>query len=289
MGRHRTTPEKVWLKEQARGMRASGRSRREIAAELHVGDDLLTELLRGTVVPRELRRRKAKDHLRGRARELREAGWTYPQIARELGVSKSSCSLWLRDMDHPEPSLEGQARRTAAIRASAARVQVVRDAERSAVKAAAAARVGVLTDRELEIVAVTAYWCEGSKDKSYDRRERVTFINSDPGLVHVWLEFLGRRGYGSDRLRFALSIHESADVVAAARYWAEVICVDPSLFDRVQLKRHNPKTIRKNIGDAYVGCLIIRVLRGRELYQEIEGFWRGIVAGSSAAAGRVAS
>jgi hypothetical protein len=38
--------------------------------------------------------------------------------------------------------------------------------------------------------------------------------------------------------------------------------------------------VRKNIKEAYVGCLVVRVLQGRQLYQEIEGVWRGIAAGA---------
>ncbi|MGH9245766.1 MAG: helix-turn-helix domain-containing protein, partial [Acidimicrobiales bacterium] len=33
-----------------------------------------------------------------RARELRAAGWTYNEICAELGVCKSSVSLWVRDI-----------------------------------------------------------------------------------------------------------------------------------------------------------------------------------------------
>lgn len=47
MGRHRTPQEKQELGEQTRAMRAAGRSRREIQAELGIGDDLAKELLRG--------------------------------------------------------------------------------------------------------------------------------------------------------------------------------------------------------------------------------------------------
>ena len=35
----------------------------------------------------------------GRARELRADAWTLKDIADELGVSKSSVSLWVRDVD----------------------------------------------------------------------------------------------------------------------------------------------------------------------------------------------
>jgi transposase-like protein len=50
-------------------------------------------------LPDRLRRPRAKDELRAAAVEMRQAGATYDQIAAELGVSTSSCSLWLRDVD----------------------------------------------------------------------------------------------------------------------------------------------------------------------------------------------
>jgi transcriptional regulator with XRE-family HTH domain len=34
-----------------------------------------------------------------RARELRAEGWTYTEICTELGVSKSSVSLWCREIN----------------------------------------------------------------------------------------------------------------------------------------------------------------------------------------------
>src|SRR4051794_6069366 len=37
-----------------------------------------------------------------RARELRVEGWTYAEICTELGVAKSSVSLWCRDIEVDE-------------------------------------------------------------------------------------------------------------------------------------------------------------------------------------------
>jgi hypothetical protein len=101
MGRHRTPEEKRELGERARALRAAGRSRREIQAELGIGDDLAKALLRGVPLPDNLRRPRAKDASREAAVVLRQAGRTYDQIAAELGISKSTCSLWLRDLPHP--------------------------------------------------------------------------------------------------------------------------------------------------------------------------------------------
>lgn len=167
MGRHRTPEEKGRLGEQARAMRAAGKPRREIEAALGIGDDLAKELLRGTEVPDSLRRPRAKDELRAKARELREAGWTYPQIAKELGDSKSSCSLWLRDMVHPLGTLEGQERRTAAIRASCAKTQELREVDRSTFKDEAADALGAISDRDVLVALAVSYWCEGGKSKPW--------------------------------------------------------------------------------------------------------------------------
>src|SRR4051812_36872295 len=98
MGRHRTPDEKLVLGEQARALRAAGRSRRGIRAELAVGDDLLTELLAGTEVPHSLRRPRGKDDARDIARAMYAEGRSYREIERELGVARSSLSLWLRDL-----------------------------------------------------------------------------------------------------------------------------------------------------------------------------------------------
>ena len=40
-----------------------------------------------------------------------------------------------------------------------------------------------------------------------------------------------------------------------------------------------PKMVRKNVDDAYVGCLVIRLRQCRTLYQQIEGVWQGIMGG----------
>lgn len=76
-------------------------------------------------------------------------------------------------------------------------------------------------------------------------------------------------------------IHESADVTEAERYWAEFVGAERSAFNKTTLKRHNPKTVRKNTGDSYRGCLVIKVLKGAELYRRIEGSWCGIVLGAA--------
>ena len=91
------------LRERAIALRRAGHSRREIKQILGIGSNqTLNEALQGEPPPEWTRRPRAKDDLHARARELREQGLDYEEIAGALGVSKSSVSLWVRDMPRPE-------------------------------------------------------------------------------------------------------------------------------------------------------------------------------------------
>jgi hypothetical protein len=59
--------------------------------------------------------------------------------------------------------------------------------------------------------------------------------------------------------------------------------VDIAGFGKATLKKHTPKTVRKNIGDEYRGCLSVRMLDAADLYRRIEGWWYGIVVGADSA------
>lgn len=87
------------LREQAIALRRAGKSRTEIKAILGIGsNETLGKALHGEPPPEWTLRPRAKDDLHQKARELRAAGRTYNEIAAELGVSKGSVSLWVRDL-----------------------------------------------------------------------------------------------------------------------------------------------------------------------------------------------
>jgi hypothetical protein len=133
-----------------------------------------------------------------------------------------------------------------------------------------------VTPRELFLAGVALYWAEGSKAKPWRRKARVIFINSDVTVLTVYLAWLQRIGVGEDRLRFGLSIHESADVAAHEQWWQQQLALRPERFERPTLKRHNPKPSRHNRTETYHGCLRVTVTRSTDLYYSIEGWWRGM-------------
>ncbi|WP_086732619.1 hypothetical protein [Streptomyces glaucescens] len=270
------------LREQAVTLRRQGYSLRQIRDELKIyNNDILTRLVRGEPAPEWTKRPNAKDDLRERARELRRQGWTYDQIQLELGCSRSSVSLWVRDLPRPEPRYTPEEQR-ALMTEGLKRRRAAEQEKRRQSKLAARREAQELSDRDLFLAGVALYWAEGSKSKPYDRRERAVFVNSDPGVIQVYLAWLDLLGVSRDRLRFRVLIHESADVDAAQRHWADISDVDSSVFQKATLKKHNPKTVRKNTGDDYHGCLVVSVSQSADLYNRIEGWWDGIVAQAQA-------
>ena len=185
------------LRQQAVALRRAGRSRREIKEILGIGSNAtLDRALRGEPPPEWTRRPRAKDDLHARARVLREQGLDYEEIAAALGVSKSSVSLWVRDMPVPARLSYEECRKRSAegSRLYWETERPAREAQREAVRAAAADQIGVLSKREILIAGAIAYWCEGTKSKPHRRQDCVVFINSDPGLIKFMLHFLAAAG-----------------------------------------------------------------------------------------------
>nr|WP_236057356.1 hypothetical protein [Streptomyces sabulosicollis] len=269
------------LRERAIALRREGLSRRQVRDRLKVSNnDILNRLLEGEPPPEWTKRPNAKDDLRARARELRLQGMTYDRIQLELGCSKSSISLWTRDLPKPDRPPRTREEASAIAKRGWEATMRRREIERQRTKLAAAREIGAMTDRELFLVGVGLYWSEGSKSKPHNPAERAIFINSDPDMIQLYLAWLSLLDVEPERLRYRVMIHESAEVADAERYWAEVIGVDVADLERTTLKKHNPKTVRKNVGEGYRGCLVVRVLKSADLYRRIEGWWYGIVVGA---------
>jgi transposase len=266
----------------ARGLRLSeGLSARQIGERLGVPARTVGHWLADLPKPAWTRRPNAKDALRARAVELRQRGWSVPDIARELAVSRSTAWLWVKDLPldpDGERARAGAKRRAAAVRRSWARRHEVTDTRRCSVHGAAAEAVGRLDDRDLVTIGALMYWCEGAKAKPWaGASERVSFTNSDPGLILIFLRFLDVLGVPTASRRFRVSIHETADADAAVGWWARLVGVEATTFQRTALKRSKPVTVRRNTGECYRGCLVVSVLGSRQLYWVIDGIVSEVV------------
>ena len=108
-------------------------------------------------------------------RQLRSAGLTLDYIASRLGVSRSSVSVWVRDVSFdplPRPP-RGRRREPNAL-------QRRRQAEIDRLVEEGRVRIGRLSEREFLVAGVALYAGEGSKTDGCLR-----FANSDPRISSI--------------------------------------------------------------------------------------------------------
>ena len=262
-------------RDEARRLRIDpGLSLAELMKQFGVGSATLTEWLRGIEPPAWTRRPNAKDELRAEAIQLRGEGWSVNDLAERLGVAKSTAYAWVKHLPLDPDAGRARQKREHAERMAEGRwatQRADRDLRQRDVHAAMAAEVGGLTERDLLLLGAAIYWCEGAKSKPWRRLDRLIFINSDPGLLRLFLRFLAGCDRGPESLRFRVHIHETADAEAAAEWWATELGLIRDRFQRPTIKRHAPRTRRANTGVDYHGCLAVTVPQSRELYWRVEG------------------
>lgn len=212
---------------------------------------------------------------------MRRRGSYYREIRETLGIPKSTLSGWFRNLLLTEEEqavldsnvntnrIKGRERAHAMIRARnrAARDAILEEAE---------AEITELTPSQLFVAGIVAYMAEGTKSKPWRPSYRVRFINSDPRIIRLFLSWLDLVGVKQEDRSFRVAIHEYADVTAATEYWAGVIELSPDIFKKATLKKHNPKSTRKNQGSDYHGCLVVHVAKSSRLYLRIEGWFKAI-------------
>jgi transcriptional regulator with XRE-family HTH domain len=118
------------------------------------------------------------------ARKLRrEEGRSVKELAALLGVSRSSISLWVRDIELTDEQRANLRRRMGG-RIDGPRVNVVRALERRREEQ----RLGRRAARKGDVMHAAGcmlYWAEGSRE-----RNAVKFTNSDPEMLRFFVRFL---------------------------------------------------------------------------------------------------
>ena len=157
------------------------------------------------------------------ARRLRRTGLPLAEIAATLGVSKSSVSLWVRDVEFTSLPRPPRGRR----RAPNA-LQRRKQAEVDRLVEEGRARVGRLSEREFLVAGVALYAGEGAK-----RDGAVKFANSDPRMIAFYCAWL-RRFFEIDetRLRVRLYLHQGLDLDASVAFWSGLTGIPRSQFQK---------------------------------------------------------
>jgi hypothetical protein len=153
-----------------------------------------------------------KTNEREEARRLRRLGWSVREIERHLKVSRSSVSLWVRDVPLTDAQIAELHRRSATSpgqlagsAANAALALTRRRAYQSQGRSLASSA------ELLHVIGCMLYWAEGDKT-----RGSVRLANSDPALLRVFCRFL-RECCGAPIERLSITCNLFADHVGRQR------------------------------------------------------------------------
>lgn len=213
-----------------------------------------------------------------KAIQLRKNGQSYSQIASLVKVSRSTLSLWLRNVLLTKRSQEilNSRRREGQLKGGLVKREF-REAKETQILENASQEIKNLSSRELWLLGTLAYWCEGAKQKEGNISARVVFVNSDPFLIRLFIKWLKQICQISEQnIKYNLSIHETADKDIAIKYWSKVIGIDTNLFGKSIIKKHKISTNRKYRNDKYYGLIRITVLKSTDLNRKIKGWILGI-------------
>jgi hypothetical protein len=142
-----------------------------------------------------------------------------PDIAAELGVARSSVSLWTHDVPFTPGPRRGRRRGPNVL-------QRRKEAEIADMLELGREWIGELSDKEFLVAGAALYAGEGSKSAG-----AVQFANSDPRMM-AFFAFWLRTFFTIDepRLRMRIYLHQGLDLDAAVRFWSDTVQVPPEQF-----------------------------------------------------------
>jgi hypothetical protein len=184
--------------------------------------------------------------------ELRRKGFSLNEISVQLSVSKSTASLWTKNVLISTNGIKRIKDRSKKALAKSSETLHARKLNRIKIAEIDSMKLinPITPNMDNSITALSMmYWCEGSKNG-----RSVCFTNSDPDLVKLFIT-LFRKCFKirEDKIRIGVHLHDYHNETEILKFWSSVIDVPPSQFNKTFIKQSNH--IYKKEG--YKGCVNI--------------------------------
>jgi len=212
------------------------------------------------------------------ARKLRKAGKSIVEISKMLKVSKSSVSIWCRDIVLTEKQVKRlfkkeivggiKGRKKAWEWHRNERIARERKHRNKGLK-----RIRAVSCNDLFMIGLSLYWAEGSKKDGV-----VSLVNSDLEMMSLFVEWL-EKCFGVDRkdliCRVGINVAHENRVMEVEKYWSEELHIPLCQFRKASLKKVKNKKIYAN-HDNHYGSLVIKVRKSTNMFYEILGSIAGL-------------
>lgn len=213
---------------------------------------------------------------------LRKKGYSYSEILKQVTVSKSTLSLWLRQVGlskQQRQRLTDKKKLSMQKGWEARRHQRIEKTKKLIMEAHADINKFQFNSQLQWLLGIMLYWAEGSKEKEYRFGQGVSFSNSDPLMIKFFLNWLEEcLGLPTSRIKLEIYIHENHkdDRETVRKFWSQVTGFPIPFFGKIYYKKNIINTKRKNVGLKYHGLVRIRVSKSTDLNRKISGWIEAI-------------
>ena len=215
-----------------------------------------------------------KDSIKTKALVLRQQGESINTIAKKLSISKSTASVWCRDIALSETQIKilsekSNNRAISALLHASERKRNERIIATEKEMRIGKRDVGKLSKRDIFMVGLGLYWGEGYKKGS----QELGFTNSDPALILFYVEWLNRIfsiESNSLILRVSINFQHKERIKEVVEYWSSLTQIPLSQFTKSSLIKTISKKVHTNNIPHY-GTLRIKVRKGTALRRRILG------------------
>lgn len=208
---------------------------------------------------------------------FRKQGKSYNEIAQFLDVSKSTLSLWLKDIKMSaivKRKMWDNTRRRRAENITQFNKQRGRIAKQKSeqLQQISAKDIKRISKRELLLIGAALYWAEGFKKSRWE----VVFSNSDQLMVRLIMKFFRVICRVSEnKFRATAQIHPNTTPQKSINYWSKITKIPKEQF-RKTYSRLTPSSKRKRAVNVLpYGTLRISI-SDTELINKIKGWIRGL-------------
>lgn len=198
---------------------------------------------------------------------LRRNGLSYNEILARVKASRSSVSLWCRDI----PLTLEQRKLLIQRRGKASQGGLInkekREKEIQLIKQMASDEIQPLTNKEFKLAGLMLYWAEGGKTA-----KQIDFANSDPKIIVLMMQWFRQVcRVDNSRFRIQLHLHSGQKEKSIKSFWSSLLGLPLEQFYKSYIKKEGTGH-RKN--KLYSGTVKIRICDGN-LLQKILGWIEG--------------
>ncbi len=205
-----------------------------------------------------------------KAIEMRKDGHSYAHIAKQVGVSKSTVSIWVQRVPYI-PNQETLDRISRAVMAMKAAQSAKKQKSFKKAKEEATLDIGNLTRRDIFMLGLGLYIGEGTKST-----QETTFVNANVTVMRFVVRWLhDALGVGKKHIRIRLHLYPDSDIRVCEDFWASQLRIpleqfSPPVIDRRENKRKSNAgklpygtahlTVR-SLGEERFGVFLARKIR----------------------------